>query len=140
MFCVEAILFCVILIEAHRHTRTQALNTAMKSMCRIIAILLMFETCDAEPFLNEECPRIRRPIDELSNSDLMLYVEGLQAIRANGKYEVMVNAHQEQTEIHRGSSFFFYHTYYVWEVETLSVCPVRLHIVSVSQNSSRSFN
>jgi len=48
----------------------------------------------------------------------MLYVDGLQAIRANGKYQIMVDAHSQYTEVHRGSSFFFYHTYFVWEVET----------------------
>ena len=50
----------------------------------------------------------------------MMYVEGMQAIRANGKYQVLVDAHKQNTQIHRGSSFFFYHSYYVWEVETLS--------------------
>jgi len=30
----------------------------------------------------------------------------------------MADAHSNYTEVHRGSSFFFYHSYYVWEVET----------------------
>jgi len=54
----------------------------------------------------------------MSEDELMLYVDGLQAIRANGKYQTMVEAHSQYTEVHRGSSFFFYHTYFVWEVET----------------------
>jgi len=72
----------------------------------------------SDQYLTEECERVRRPIDQLSVDELMLYVEGMQAIRANGKYQVLIDAHKEHTEIHRGSSFFFYHTYYVWEVET----------------------
>jgi len=70
------------------------------------------------PFVNEDCVRVRRPADELSREELMLYVEGMQQIRANGKYQVLLDSHHAHTEIHRGSSFFFYHTYYVWEVET----------------------
>merc|ERR1719474_2239947 len=54
----------------------------------------------------------------LSEDELMLYVDGLQQIRKNGKYQIMVDAHSIETEIHRGTSFFFYHTYFVWEVET----------------------
>jgi len=54
----------------------------------------------------------------LTEDELMLYVDGLQALRANGKYQIMVDAHSQYTEVHRGSSFFAYHTYFVWEVET----------------------
>jgi len=54
----------------------------------------------------------------MTTDDLMLFVEGLQAIRANGKYQVIVDAHFAETIVHHGSSSFFYHTYYVWEVET----------------------
>merc|ERR1719162_1812603 len=53
-----------------------------------------------------------------TENELMLYVDGLQQIRANGKYQIMVDAHSAYSEIHRGTSFFFYHTYFVWEVET----------------------
>merc|ERR550525_676718 len=42
----------------------------------------------------------------------------MHRIRKNGKYQIMVNAHQMHKETHRGSAFFFYHTYFVWEVET----------------------
>jgi len=89
-------------------------------MAHLLALALSFYSviCAADQFIEEECPRIRKPVDELSSHELMLYVEGLQAIRANGKYQVMVDAHQLDADIHRGSSFFFYHSYYVWEVET----------------------
>eukprot|EP00485_Elphidium_margaritaceum_P002347 CAMPEP_0202687660 /NCGR_PEP_ID=MMETSP1385-20130828/3312_1 /ASSEMBLY_ACC=CAM_ASM_000861 /TAXON_ID=933848 /ORGANISM="Elphidium margaritaceum" /LENGTH=454 /DNA_ID=CAMNT_0049342493 /DNA_START=8 /DNA_END=1372 /DNA_ORIENTATION=+ len=69
-------------------------------------------------YVEEDCNRIRRPLHELDTKDLMLYVDGLQAIRANGKYQEMVETHHLHTMIHRGSSFFFYHTFFVWEVET----------------------
>jgi len=65
-----------------------------------------------------KCTRIRRAMHEMTEDELMMYVDGLQAIRANGKYQIMVDAHSQYTEVHRGSSFFFYHTYFVWEVET----------------------
>ena len=86
----------------------------------LIFLLLLSVSTFCEQYLPEDCERVRRPVDELSVDELMLYVEGMQAIRANGKYQVLIDAHKEHTEIHRGSSFFFYHTYYVWEVETLS--------------------
>merc|ERR1719420_1745541 len=65
-----------------------------------------------------ECPRIRQPMHMLTTEELQLYADGLHRIRANGKYQVLVNSHAAHREMHRGSSFFFYHTYFVWEVET----------------------
>merc|ERR1719361_1506854 len=65
-----------------------------------------------------KCTRIRRAMHEMTEDELKLYVHGLQEIRANGKYQIMVDAHSQYTEVHRGSSFFFYHSYFVWEVET----------------------
>ncbi len=41
----------------------------------------------------------------------MLYVDGLQQIQENEKYQIMVDPHSTETEIHRATSFFFYHTY-----------------------------
>ena len=60
-----------------------------------------------------ECERVRRPIHELSEGELALFVEGLQEVRRIGKYQSMVEA-----QVHRGASFFLYHAYFVWEVET----------------------
>jgi len=65
-----------------------------------------------------DCDRIRKAMHTLTENELMLYVDGLQQIRQNGKYQIMVDAHSAYSEIHRGTSFFFYHTYFVWEVET----------------------
>jgi len=87
-------------------------------MSPLILVLAAFAAiCKAIP---EElkCTRIRRAMHEMTEDELMMYVDGLQAIRANGKYQIMVDAHSQYTEVHRGSSFFFYHTYFVWEVET----------------------
>jgi len=83
-----------------------------------LALCLLATLTAADPYLKEPCERIRRPIDQLPREELMLYVEGMQQIRASGKYQILIDAHKEHTEIHRGSSFFFYHSYYVWEVET----------------------
>jgi len=69
-------------------------------------------------YRNEICNRIRRPLHTLTTKELLVYVEGLQAIRKNGKYQYMVDTHSLHTDIHAGSSFFFYHTYFVWEVES----------------------
>lgn len=69
-------------------------------------------------WIDEDCPRIRQPLHLLSAKEQLLYGEGLHAIRANGKYQIIVEAHSEHGEIHHGSSSFFYHSYYVWEVET----------------------
>jgi len=65
-----------------------------------------------------ECARVRQPMHMLTTEELMLYADGMHRIRANGKYQVLVNSHAAHREMHRGSSFFFYHTYFVWEVET----------------------
>jgi len=83
----------------------------------LLATALLLALCSAIP---EElkCTRVRRPVHSLSQDELMLYVDGIQALRANGKYQIMIDAHSQYTEVHRGSSFFFYHTYFVWEVET----------------------
>merc|ERR1719242_2273312 len=83
----------------------------------LLATALLLALCSAIP---EElkCTRLRRPVHTLDEDELMLYVDGIQAIRENGKYQIMVDAHSQYTEVHRGSSFFFYHTYFVWEVET----------------------
>lgn len=86
------------------------------SLLAIINIVSVFGV--GSKYVKEECDRIRRPMHELSEDELMLYVEGLQRIRDNGKYQIMADAHAGHTLIHRGSSFFFYHTYFVWEVET----------------------
>ena len=82
------------------------------------AIALITALCVASKYSDDACERIRKPIHLLTDHELMLYVDGLQAIRSNGKFQVMVDAHAGYTEVHRGSSFFFYHSYYVWEVET----------------------
>merc|ERR1719295_1841672 len=86
----------------------------------IVFILSIIFTLTPAPTVKEEnkCDRIRRPVHQMSVNELMLYVDGIQAIRENGKYQIMVDAHSQYTEVHRGSSFFFYHTYFVWEVET----------------------
>merc|ERR1719391_1715498 len=40
-----------------------------------------------------ECDRVRRPIHELSENELTLFVEGLQEVRRNEKYQSLVEAH-----------------------------------------------
>merc|ERR1719434_649325 len=86
----------------------------------VISLILDLSSCRKSIVMapQEECDRIRKPMHLLSEDELMLYVDGLQQIRKNGKYQIMVDAHSFETEIHRGTSFFFYHTYFVWEVET----------------------
>lgn len=69
-------------------------------------------------YLEEDCPRIRQPMHKMTTEELLLYADGMHRIRKNGKYQIMVDAHQLHKETHRGSAFFFYHTYFVWEVET----------------------
>ena len=83
----------------------------------------------------EECDRIRKPMHLLSEEELMLYVDGLQQIRKNGKYQIMVDAHSKETEIHRGTSFFFYHTFFVWEVETFGTSSVYISQSLFSYNN-----
>jgi len=83
-----------------------------------ICLSLLISLCIASKFCDDACERIRRPTHLLTDEELMLYVDGLQAIRSNGKFQIMADAHSQYTEVHRGSSFFFYHSYYVWEVET----------------------
>jgi len=84
-----------------------------------ICLSLLIRLCIANKFTgDDECERVRRPMHLLTDQELMLYVEGMQAIRSNGKFQIMADAHSQYTEVHRGSSFFFYHSYYVWEVET----------------------
>ena len=87
--------------------------------CQTLLIALV-GICSGSKYFEEECDRIRRPIHLLSNDELSLYVEGLQKIRKNGKYQYMVDAHHEHQTAHRGPSFFFFHSFFVWEVETLS--------------------
>jgi len=55
---------------------------------------------------------------KMTTEELSLYADGMHRIRKNGKYQIIVNSHQLHKETHRGSAFFFYHTYFVWEVET----------------------
>jgi len=69
-------------------------------------------------YLDEDCPRVRQAMHKMTTEELLLYADGMHRIRKNGKYQIMVNAHQMHKETHRGSAFFFYHTYFVWEVET----------------------
>jgi len=88
------------------------------NLLQTLSLSLLAALTLSDPYLTEDCERLRRPIDQLSDDELMLYVNGMQAIRASGKYQVLIDAHKDHTEIHRGSSFFFYHSYYVWEVET----------------------
>ena len=91
------------------------------SMLHLIAFVLIPTFISASNICaDEDCDRIRRPIHLLSNQELSLYAEGLKAIRRNGKYQYMIEAHHEHTSAHRGPAFFFYHSYFVWEVETLS--------------------
>merc|ERR1719461_935622 len=87
----------------------------------ILSVAAFTILCAAIPE-EKKCTRIRRAMHEMTEDELMLYVDGLQAIRANGKYQIMVDAHSQYTEVHRGSSFFFYHTYfalpyYDWTVD-----------------------
>mmetsp|Transcript_48932 Transcript_48932/g.81242 ORF Transcript_48932/g.81242 Transcript_48932/m.81242 type:complete len:448 (-) Transcript_48932:198-1541(-) len=82
------------------------------------AVHMMLPVMSSNVYLEEACDRVRRPLHLLSTKELMLTVNGMQAIKANGKYQVIVDTHMLHTTVHRGSSFFFYHTYFVWEVET----------------------
>ena len=69
-------------------------------------------------YRDEDCPRIRKPLHTLSESERMLYVNGFREIRKNGKLEILSDTHAAEIEIHKGSSFFFYHAYIIWEAET----------------------
>jgi len=85
----------------------------------IAFVYALFTTTSAlGKYLDEDCPRIRQPMHKMTTEELLLYADGMHRIRKNGKYQIMVNAHQLHKETHRGSAFFFYHTYFVWEVET----------------------
>ena len=76
------------------------------------------EAESATLFREEDCPRIRRPFHTLSESERLQYVSGFQALRANGKLETIAVAHAANVAVHKGSSFFFLHSYMIWEAET----------------------
>merc|ERR1719153_895370 len=92
--------------------------TSNTALLQATCFSFLTSLCFASKYFDEACDRVRRPMHMLTDQELMLYVDGLQAIRSNGKFQVMVDAHAGYTEVHCGSSFFFYHSYYVWEVET----------------------
>jgi len=83
-----------------------------------LCTLLSASASSTSIYVDEDCPRIRQALHLLTEDERLVYVEGLHGIRANGKYQIIVEAHSEHGEIHHGSSSFFYHSYYVWEVET----------------------
>jgi len=76
------------------------------------------EAESATLFREEDCPRLRRPFHTLNEDERMLYVNGFQALRQNGKLETIATTHAANVAVHKGSSFFFLHAYMIWEAET----------------------
>ncbi len=100
------------------------------SLFASILTAFVMAPCSGQIYVDEDCPRIRRPIHLLSDEELLLYVEGLHGLRANGKYQVFVDSHffaATESTIHLGDASIFYHTYLIWEVETSVVCAFILH-------------
>eukprot|EP01084_Bolivina_argentea_P132419 233682_1 len=71
-------------------------------------------------FYDEPCDRIRRPFHLLSTEERMLFVEGYQKLRENGKLDAISTGHHMATHAgtHHGSNFFYWHSYFLWETET----------------------
>eukprot|EP01084_Bolivina_argentea_P014762 27600_1 len=71
-------------------------------------------------YLEEECDRVRRPLHLLTIEERELYVEGFQGLRKNNKLEAIAETHHFEfhTGTHHSSAFFYYHSYFIWEIET----------------------
>ena len=65
--------------------------------------------------------RTRRPWHALSDEDQMLYVLGFQELAREGVLNLFVESHERATEaannIHLTSQNFFWHSYWLWELE-----------------------
>ena len=85
----------------------------MMSSLPVILLLLISITNSLTVYRDEDCPRIRKPFHTLTEDERMLYVNGFMALRKNGKLEIISNV-----AVHKGSSFFFFHAYMIWEAET----------------------
>jgi len=104
------LLFCV--------SATLYITTTHGEDAEDIGLASRLEAETATLFREEDCPRIRRPFHTLSEQERMLYVDGFQALRQNGKLETIAVTHAANVAVHKGSSFFFLHSYMIWEAET----------------------
>ena len=61
--------------------------------------LLLFVLFLFQPFLglsdDNDCPRHRKPWHLLTDSEKLLYIEGFQLIRKNGKMDVFTQSHSK---------------------------------------------
>ena len=67
-------------------------------------------------------PRHRKPWHMLSDTDRMQFVTGFQQLRNNGILSSFCSTHHLEgvafEDIHKTSEFFFWHSYFVWEIES----------------------
>eukprot|EP01083_Nonionella_stella_P007702 22189_1 len=69
-----------------------------------------------------ECIRHRKPWHLISDDERLKFVLGFQQLRSNGKLSVFAETHHlegtAKQKAHQTSEFFFWHSYFVWEMET----------------------
>ena len=85
----------------------------------LLALLAIPGFQSAGLYRDESCNRVRKPIHTLSEEERMLYVNGFQELRKNGKLEILATTHAANVASHKGSSFFFLHAYMIWFVYIL---------------------
>merc|ERR1712018_233501 len=67
----------------------------------------------------DSCYRVRRNILSLNDDELMILIEGMQAIKANGMYDRIAFLHPAKFRDYHGNSFFFpWHRWYIYLIES----------------------
>eukprot|EP00484_Ammonia_sp_Unknown_P014843 CAMPEP_0197073002 /NCGR_PEP_ID=MMETSP1384-20130603/210382_1 /TAXON_ID=29189 /ORGANISM="Ammonia sp." /LENGTH=615 /DNA_ID=CAMNT_0042511827 /DNA_START=44 /DNA_END=1888 /DNA_ORIENTATION=+ len=85
--------------------------------CLLLATLPLITKSDTI-YRDEDCMRVRKPFHTMTEDERMLYVRGFQELRKNGKLKIIADTHAANVAVHKGSSFFFFHAYMIWEAET----------------------
>eukprot|EP01083_Nonionella_stella_P070585 188951_1 len=91
-------------------------------VCILFQLCLYLITSTPSHQTDDECPRHRRPWYNLSDAERMQFVLGFQQLRNNGVLSAFCETHHLEgvafENIHKTSEFLFWHSYFVWEVES----------------------
>eukprot|EP00486_Rosalina_sp_Unknown_P003109 CAMPEP_0201574322 /NCGR_PEP_ID=MMETSP0190_2-20130828/18759_1 /ASSEMBLY_ACC=CAM_ASM_000263 /TAXON_ID=37353 /ORGANISM="Rosalina sp." /LENGTH=351 /DNA_ID=CAMNT_0048002427 /DNA_START=93 /DNA_END=1149 /DNA_ORIENTATION=- len=97
-------------------------------MMLLFASIITFKSISGEDPLGEatDCPRIRRPWHELTQSERDLYINGLMAVRAKSsgdqdidEFIAIASVHEDEFApvTHKASNYLYWHGYLTWELE-----------------------
>eukprot|EP01083_Nonionella_stella_P137933 419667_1 len=92
-------------------------HAILAALCTILPLIVI-----SIRLTDNKCTRHRKPWHMISDEERLLFVNGFQSLRRNGILSTFATTHHLEgiafANIHKTSEFFYWHSYFVWEIET----------------------